>query len=509
MSVITIFDEQIEQLLNRINDSILSDVDKKEIEKVRENFIQTYSLGKIIGLTVEDYFKKYGNSEGCFEYDLENTTKILGDITGGLFNKFGEEYEFSKIKALFQKIIWLDKTKAYNADGDISTDLETVVLLTKDIDGMATDKTVIPKLLSIFFPDVFLPVFNQQELFLKKILKDQEFSEKTGLANYVENNFKLLKVKKQLEELAASKLDGYSFLKLLNDTNRTDLEILNQQHPTYVAFDEVEKETEVNSVESYFNNSQEEQEVPQEINKASSFLQDADDRQDDKKLFTTTLLKDSEIIEPFHLEKDFVKEESSSNDFQTQEKTHEEPVFEDESEDESDAEIDSEATKSSDNNKVSDLAPTYLDKYERVKEFTSVEEPIQNQINMEELEINRFLLNRNKDKFLPNLTYFDPQKQDAQLGQYDTNSVGVIDVLAVDKNGDFVVIEFKRDDNNECIGKILRFMGWTQNQLCKNGQSVRGIVISSGDDPDLQLLVKAVSNLKLMKLSVAISLIDC
>lgn len=505
MNTATNFEEQLEELSQKINDSVLSYDDKSEIEKVRENFVQTYSLGKIFGLTVEDYFRKYGKTEGCFEYDLEITTKALGDISGGLINKFGEEAEFSKIKTLFQKIIWLDTFKAYNAEGVISAELEAVVLLAKDIEGMSTDKTVIPKLLSIFFPEVFLPIFNEQEFFLKKILKDNNSSEQRGLANYVENNFKLLNIKKELEALAETKLDGYTFSKLLNDTYRTDLEISNQQQPTYVIFDEAEKETASNLEESYFDNSpKENQEINQENHRASSFLQDADDdKEEEKKLFTTPLLEVSER-EHAVLENYFetnAKVEEKINDS----KNAIAPELEQESQ------VEQEAT----NIVEIHSAPTYLEKYESVKTSKDSKKAIKNkisipqiQITMEELEINRFLLHSNKAKFLPNLNYFDSKKQDAVFGQYDTESIGIIDTLAVDENGDFVVIEFKRDDNNECIGKILRFMGWTQNQLCKNGQVVRGIIISNESDTDLELLAKAVPNLMLMKLSVTISLTE-
>lgn len=70
--------------------------------------------------------------------------------------------------------------------------------------------------------------------------------------------------------------------------------------------------------------------------------------------------------------------------------------------------------------------------------------------------------------------------EDGMPGQQYTTDVGIIDILAKDPKGNFVVIELKRGKSTQhVIGQVLAYMGWVRNNLAINGQSVRGIVIVS------------------------------
>ena len=76
--------------------------------------------------------------------------------------------------------------------------------------------------------------------------------------------------------------------------------------------------------------------------------------------------------------------------------------------------------------------------------------------------------------------------------------VGILDFLCTDRDGNFVVIETKRDlADRQAVGQILGYMGWVQERLCPQGQSVRGLLISGTASDSLRMAVAAVPNLDL------------
>jgi RecB family endonuclease NucS len=126
----------------------------------------------------------------------------------------------------------------------------------------------------------------------------------------------------------------------------------------------------------------------------------------------------------------------------------------------------------------------------------------------EALEVQHYqtLLHRNFRRLFPNLTYFEEETQIPKNGQYDTQTVGIMDILAVDENGNFVVIEIKRHATDKTIGQILRYMGWAQEELCKEGQTVSGLIVAERKDIHLEFALKAIPNISFMKLSLDITL---
>ncbi|MDO8497058.1 MAG: PDDEXK nuclease domain-containing protein [bacterium] len=70
--------------------------------------------------------------------------------------------------------------------------------------------------------------------------------------------------------------------------------------------------------------------------------------------------------------------------------------------------------------------------------------------------------------------------------QYHTDW-GDIDILALGKSGDFVVIELKRDRAKaDVIGQIAKYIQWVDDNLAqKNGKKVSGIIIAYRGDPAL------------------------
>jgi hypothetical protein len=96
--------------------------------------------------------------------------------------------------------------------------------------------------------------------------------------------------------------------------------------------------------------------------------------------------------------------------------------------------------------------------------------------------------------------------------QYDTKEVGRIDLLCRNKKTkNYVVIELKKGrESDKVVGQILRYMGWVKTNLVKNGEKVRGIIITFEGDPDLKLkysleLIKDLIQLKFYKINITIS----
>lgn len=73
--------------------------------------------------------------------------------------------------------------------------------------------------------------------------------------------------------------------------------------------------------------------------------------------------------------------------------------------------------------------------------------------------------------------------------QYRT-SVGNIDILCRDKNGNYVVIEIKRDKGSyKVVGQIQKYMAWVIENVASDKQ-VRGIIIVSESDKELEYSIK-------------------
>lgn len=88
------------------------------------------------------------------------------------------------------------------------------------------------------------------------------------------------------------------------------------------------------------------------------------------------------------------------------------------------------------------------------------------------------------------------EDEDGNIGQqYFADGVGYIDILALDKNNNFVVIELKKGrKNDEVVGQVLRYIGWVRKHLAKNEQDVRGLVVVGEKDQKLEYALEEISS---------------
>lgn len=101
------------------------------------------------------------------------------------------------------------------------------------------------------------------------------------------------------------------------------------------------------------------------------------------------------------------------------------------------------------------------------------------------------------------------EDEDGNSGQqYYAEGVGYIDLLALDKNDDFVVTELKKGrKNDEVIGQVLRYMGWVRQKLAKKDQKVRGLIIVGEKDEKLEFALSEISDkVKVMRYSIKFKL---
>ncbi|MBN1992258.1 MAG: DUF91 domain-containing protein [Anaerolineae bacterium] len=82
-----------------------------------------------------------------------------------------------------------------------------------------------------------------------------------------------------------------------------------------------------------------------------------------------------------------------------------------------------------------------------------------------------------------------------------------IDILAVDKHNNYVVIELKVSRGyDRVIGQLLRYVGWIEVNQAEPSQRVRGIIIAREISSDLRLATLKIPDVELYEYELSISL---
>ncbi len=199
-----------ELIIENANKFELPEEKKKEIEEKRKYFQTEFSKEKIAKLDEDHYFQGRGIKQGNFTYEFEWNSKCLGSIGGGSVYKFGYEEDFDKIKALLIKILSAKNLieQFYTPAGELTSFSKEIVKEAENLKGVG--RVFIGKVLSIYFPEIFINIFGHQDLFLEKIYRDYK-PETYGVELYLRNNYLLLDVKNKY----ASHLSNDEFAHLL------------------------------------------------------------------------------------------------------------------------------------------------------------------------------------------------------------------------------------------------------------------------------------------------------
>lgn len=97
---------------------------------------------------------------------------------------------------------------------------------------------------------------------------------------------------------------------------------------------------------------------------------------------------------------------------------------------------------------------------------------------------------------------------DGRRGQQFTTEVGRLDILAVDKKGDFVVTELKVGQASDAVcSQILRYMGWVKRHLAGD-RNVRGIIVCRNATDRLKYATSTLGNVGIKEYEVNFSFHD-
>ena len=100
------------------------------------------------------------------------------------------------------------------------------------------------------------------------------------------------------------------------------------------------------------------------------------------------------------------------------------------------------------------------------------------------------------------------QDEDIDGLEYAAGGGRRIDILALDRARNFVVIELKVSRGyDRVVGQLLRYMNWVRKELAAPGQRVRGIIVCRSISEDLRLACASIGDVELCEyvLSVTVS----
>ncbi|MEQ1729345.1 MAG: endonuclease NucS domain-containing protein [Vicinamibacterales bacterium] len=100
-------------------------------------------------------------------------------------------------------------------------------------------------------------------------------------------------------------------------------------------------------------------------------------------------------------------------------------------------------------------------------------------------------------------------EEDEMVGQQYQTDTGPIDVLAISKDKKrLLVVELKKGRPSDAVvGQIMRYMGYVQEELCEEGQTVVGAIIALDDSQKIRRALSMISTISFYRYQVSFKLV--
>ncbi len=229
--------DYIVEYLKRMDYRTYNQSIKKELEK-RKKFVEHFTIEKILNLNINEFatgrstLDNLGKESFC--YLIETQFKNLGEMRGSFASKFGIWYSLKDNQYHFTKKYGHSLESAFQK---LKEEIKNLLIAGKQNDYESIDNNLLcplfkGKILSIYFPDKYLCVFNKDdiELFLKELniyydpKQIQHLEQKKSLLLQYKNNNPYLK-----------DVNNYYFTMFLYDTfghkikeNKNKIQILGE-----------------------------------------------------------------------------------------------------------------------------------------------------------------------------------------------------------------------------------------------------------------------------------------
>lgn len=145
------------------------------------------------------------------------------------------------------------------------------------------------------------------------------------------------------------------------------------------------------------------------------------------------------------------------------------------------------------------------------EEELEAEAEVEDEQAEEVISSSEFLLERDLQRYLAeNLNCIEPDlclfESDGVRGlEYDAGGRR-IDILAVDRDGAYVVIELKVSRGyDRVVGQLLRYVNWIRQNLASPGQQVRGMIVCRTISEDLRLACARIPDVELFEYRLSVS----
>ena len=95
------------------------------------------------------------------------------------------------------------------------------------------------------------------------------------------------------------------------------------------------------------------------------------------------------------------------------------------------------------------------------------------------------------------------------VGQQYLTDTGPLDILAIRKDKkQLLVVELKKGRASDVVvGQVLRYMGYVQEELAENGQTVAGVIIALEDDQRIRRALAVVPSIKFYRYQISFKLV--